>query len=88
MKNGSVTEPANRDAVRRHDHASFAGRSGRNMPVAGEVGRGVDHPLGEHDLAGEPEALVGAAELGCGRGDVGDGGIMAAAVAGLGGGWR
>lgn len=87
MKNGSVTEPANRDAVRRHDHASFAGRPGRNMPVAGEVGRGVDHPLREHDLAGEPAALVGAAELGCGRGDVGDGGIMATAVVGIGGGW-
>jgi hypothetical protein len=36
------------------------------------VGRGVDHPLGEHDLAGEPPARVGAAEPGGGRRDVRD----------------
>ena len=65
-------------------NGEMVGRGG--LPVAGEAGRGVDHPLGEHDLAGEPAALVGAAELGCGRGDVGDGGIMAAFVSGVGGG--
>jgi len=73
VKDGSVTRPANRHAIGRHNQASFTRRPGKNMPVAGEVGRGVDHPLREHDLAGEPPARVGAAELGGGRGDVGDG---------------
>lgn len=80
MENGSISEPANGDAVARDDQAPFPGRSGKNMPVGGEVGRSVSHPLREHDLAGEPAARIGAAKLGSG---LGDGGLMIALAVAL-----
>jgi hypothetical protein len=52
------------------------------------VGRGVDHPLGQHDLAGEPAKLVGVAEPFRGRGYVSDGGLVAVGLcSGEGGDW-